>query len=49
MDLINKMLALKPEERLDIKSIKDHKWYKGNVLLPKDFQDNFIKRQKIIN
>lgn len=48
-DLINKMLALKPEDRLNIEGIKNHEWYKGDVLLLNDLHDDFVQRKKTID
>jgi len=47
-DLINKMLALKPEDRLSIESIKNHEWYKGDVLLLNDLHEDFTQRKRTI-
>lgn len=43
-DLINKMLSLKPEERLTIEQIKQHPWYTGDVVLLNDIQEEFKQR-----
>jgi len=48
-DLINKMLALKPDDRLNIEAIKNHEWYKGDILLLNDLHDDFVQRKKIID
>lgn len=47
-DLMNKMLALKPEERLDINGIKNHDWYKGEVLMLNDLNADFTQRKAVI-
>jgi len=47
-DLMNRMLALKAEERLDINGIKDHAWYKGEVLMLNDLNADFTERKRVI-
>lgn len=47
-DLINRMLALKPEDRLDINGIKNHDWYKGEVLMLNDLNADFTERKRVI-
>lgn len=47
-DLINRMLALKPEDRMDINAIKDHPWYKGEVQMLNELNADFTERKRII-
>jgi len=47
-DLINKMLAVKPEDRLTIEGIKSHPWFNGDVLLLNDIYEEFKERKRVI-
>lgn len=47
-DLINKMLTLNPNERLSIKQIKSHNWYKGRIASPDEVIDEIKNRRKFI-
>lgn len=43
-DLINKMLALKPEDRISIDKILEHSWLKGDTFKKEEIIDQFKKR-----
>lgn len=47
-DLINKMLALRPGDRLDIAGIKNHTWYNGDVLTLNELNNEFTQRKLLI-
>eukprot|EP01084_Bolivina_argentea_P297989 513446_1 len=49
-DLLTKMLTFDAKQRIDINGIKNHKWYKGNVLNGKElfteFRNRYYKAEK---
>ena len=48
-DLIQKMLALEPKDRLDIDAIKAHPWYAGETADLATIQAEFKKRKEIVD
>ena len=47
-DLIERMLAFNPEDRLTIDQIKEHPWYKGSVPTQAEITQDFKKRKQEI-
>lgn len=46
MDLITRMLQPNPNDRLNIKEIKEHPWYKGSVPSMEEIKQEFTKRKE---
>lgn len=49
IDLLTKMLALNPKERLSLDEIKLHEWFNGPVPKKEDIIQTFTKRKEIID
>jgi len=49
MDLLSKMMAVNPKDRLNLQQIKEHEWFNGPVPSQEQIVDLFTKRKDILD
>lgn len=48
IDMFSKMISVKPSDRLSMKEVKNHEWYKGPVATQQEIIKEFTKRKHIL-